>query len=221
MTNLVTRTPRELLFEVFSLSVELNLTITNITKEPDIFFQQDILFLRLVRYFDPNWRVLSRGTVCQNIGTGDFYQNSPIDRESSTWQRNLPNTFHKQTTHRNLSQCTHKQTILRCRLSHDDQSLASGTMRQNTLLVKHPAVYSSSAVMLFIHFVLIICLEGISAKVNIYIIFLSKINAVQENIQQPLSQILNDDVDFFYIIEIYIFRFIILVTMGIIQVRFR
>lgn len=221
MTNLVTRTPRELLFEVFSLSVELNLTITNITKEPDIFFQQDILFLRLVRYFDPNWRVLSRGTVCQNIGTGDFYQNSLIDRESSTWQRNLPNTFHKQTTHRNLSQCTHKQTILRCRLSHDDQSLASGTMRQNTLLVKHPAVYSSSAVMLFIHFVLIICLEGISAKVNIYIIFLSKINAVQENIQQPLSQILNDDVDFFYIIEIYIFRFIILVTMGIIQVRFR
>lgn len=221
MINLVTRTPRELLFEVFSLSVELNLTITNITKEPDIFFQQDILFLRLVRYFDPNWRVLSRGTVCQNIGTGDFYQNSPIDRESSTWQRNLPNTFHKQTTHRNLSQCTHKQTILRCRLSHDDQSLASGTMRQNTLLVKHPAVYSSSAVMLFIHFVLIICLEGISAKVNIYIIFLSKINAVQENIQQPLSQILNDDVDFFYIIEIYIFRFIILVTMGIIQVRFR
>lgn len=221
MTNLVTRTPRELLFEVFSLSVELNLTITNITKEPDIFFQQDILFLRLVRYFDPNWRVLSRGTVCQNIGTGDFYQNSPIDRESSTWQRNLPNTFHKQTTHRNMSQCTHKQTILRCRLSHDDQSLASGTMRQNTLLVKHPAVYSSSAVMLFIHFVLIICLEGISAKVNIYIIFLSKINAVQENIQQPLSQILNDDVDFFYIIEIYIFRFIILVTMGIIQVRFR
>lgn len=221
MTNLVTRTPRELLFEVFSLSVELNLTITNITKEPDIFFQQDILFLRLVRYFDPNWRVLSRGTVCQNIGTGDFYQNSPIDRESSTWQRNLPNTFHKQTTHRNLSQCTHKQTILRCRLSHDDQSLASGTMRQNTLLVKHPAVYSSSAVMLFIHFVLIICLEGISAKVNIYIIFLSKINAVQENIQQPLSQILNDDVDFFYIIEIYIFRFIILVTMEIIQVRFR
>lgn len=69
----------------FSFSVELNSTIPKVTKEPDLIFQWDILFLRLVRYFDLNLRVLSRGTVCQNTGRGDFYQKLPIDREASTW----------------------------------------------------------------------------------------------------------------------------------------